>query len=56
MTFSSCLFSEANSLKTETYSATEIDSMFTNITTQQKIIQQLLDIEETIAANDELGD
>ena len=43
-------------LKTETYSATEIDSMFTNITTQQKIIQQLLDIEETVAANDELGD
>ena len=43
-------------LKTETYSASEIDSMFTNITTQQKLIQQLLDIEETIAANDELGD
>lgn len=43
-------------LKTETYSANEVDSMFTNITTQQKLIQQLLDIEETIAANDELGD
>ena len=43
-------------LKTETYSAVEIDSMFTNITTQQKIIQQLLDIEEIVAANDELGD
>ena len=43
-------------LKTETYSSTEIDNMFTNITIQQKIIEQLLDIEETIAANDELGE
>ena len=43
-------------LKTETYSARDIDSMFTNITNQQKNIQQLLDIEETIESNNQSGE
>lgn len=43
-------------LVSDSYSATEIDSMFSNVSEQQKIIQKLLDIEETIDAISELGD
>lgn len=43
-------------LVSDSYSATEIDTMFSNVSEQQKIIQKLLDIEETIDAINELGD
>ena len=43
-------------LVSDSYSATEIDTMFSNVSEQQKIIEKLLDIEETIDAIDELGD
>ena len=42
-------------LKNDSYSASEIDEMFESVATRQRIIQQLLDIEETIENND-LGD
>jgi len=43
-------------LVSDSYSAAEIDTMFSNVSEQQKIIQKLLDIEETIDAISELGD
>lgn len=42
--------------KSETYSRNEIDSMFNEVASQMELAYRLLEIEETILSNDELGE